>query len=311
MRESTSPDVFVHPALFYASRYEYLAGTVPFIRAGLAAGEPVMVAVPEENLDHIRAALGVDAARVQLHDMGVAGRNPGRILPGVLLAFADAHRDTRVRIVGEPVWAGRTADEYPACAQHEALINAAFTGRPAAILCPYDTGRLDRSWLDDAYRTHPTVRTAGAAFASPHYADPLAVAAGFNLPLPSPPAHAETIAVEFHSLWALRRLVTAQALAAGLAPDRVADVTLAVNELAANTVEHAGATGTLSVWTDDKQLICQLSDNGHIAEPLAGRIPAAPDQDGGRGLFLVNELCDLVRVHTRPGATSIRVHMHR
>ncbi|MGW4460620.1 anti-sigma factor RsbA family regulatory protein [Micromonospora sp. NPDC004704] len=311
MRESTGPGAFVHPALFYANRYEYLAGTVPFIQAGLAAGEPVMVAVPEENLDHIRTALGADAADVQLHDMGVAGRNPGRILPGVLLAFADAHPDRAVRIIGEPLWAGRTADEYPACAQHEALINAAFTGRRATILCPYDTGRLDRNWLDDAYRTHPTVRTATAAWDSPHYADPLVVADGFNLPLPPPPAYAETVVIEFHTLWALRRLVTAQALAAGLAPDRVTDLTLAVNELAANTVEHGGATGTLAVWTDGSQLICQLTDTGHITEPLAGRIPAAPDQDGGRGLVLVNELCDLVRVHTRPGATSIRVHMHR
>ncbi|RKR92526.1 anti-sigma regulatory factor (Ser/Thr protein kinase) [Micromonospora pisi] len=302
---------FVHPALFYANRHEYLAGTIPFVRAGLAAGEPVMVAVPEGNLELIRDALGADAARVQLHDMAVAGRNPGRIIPRVLLAFADAHPDRRVRIIGEPVWAGRTAAEYPACAQHEALINAAFAGRCATILCPYDTGRLDRNWLDDAYRTHPVLRTAADAWDSPHYADPITVADGFNLPLPPSPPHAETLTVDLHALWALRRLVTAQALAAGLAPDRVADLTLAVNELAANTVEHTGAGGTFSVWTTDKQLICQLADTGHISEPLAGRIPAPADQLGGRGLLLVNELCDLVRVHTRPGATTVRVHMYR
>ena len=309
-RKSTSLDPFVHPALFYASRQEYLAGTVPFIRAGLAAGEPVMVAVPEENLDHIRSALGADAATVEFHDMSVAGRNPGRIIPGVLLAFAAAHADSPVRIIGEPVWAGRSAAEYPACAQHEALINAAFVGRRATILCPYDTSRLDQSWLDDAYRTHPTVRSGTAAWDSPHYTDPIAVAAGFNLPLPAAPAHAETIAIEFHALWALRRVVTAQALAAGLSPDRVADLTLAVNELAANTVEHGGATGTLSVWVEGKELICQLTDAGHIVDPLAGRIPPPPERPGGRGLVLVNELCDLVRMHTRPGATTIRVHMH-
>ncbi|MFI6763159.1 anti-sigma factor RsbA family regulatory protein [Micromonospora sp. NPDC050417] len=302
---------FVHPALFYANRHEYLAGTIPFIRAGLAAGEPVMVAVPEGNLDLIRGALGADATRVQLHDMAVAGRNPGRIIPRVLLAFADAHPDHRVRIIGEPVWAGRTAAEYPACAQHEALINTAFVGRWATILCPYDTGRLDRTWLDDAYRTHPVLRTAAGAWDSPHYADPITVADGFNLPLPPPPPLAETLTVDLHALWALRRLVTAQALAAGLAPDRVADLTLAVNELAANTVEHTGGGGTFSVWSTDKQLICQLADTGHITEPLAGRIPAPADQPGGRGLLLVNELCDLVRVHTRPGTTTVRVHMYR
>jgi anti-sigma regulatory factor (Ser/Thr protein kinase) len=306
-------DPFVHPALFYADTDEYLAGTVPFIQAGLAADEPVMVAVPGANLDHIRAALGADAGRVQLHDMSVAGRNPGRIIPGVLLAFAAAHAGKPVRIIGEPIWAGRTAAEYPACAQHEALINAAFTGRHATILCPYDTGRLDPIWLEDAYRTHPVIQSATARWNSPHYADPASVAAGFNRPLPDPPADAQTVSIAFEALGGIRRFMTAHATAAGLSPRRVADLTLAVSELAANTVEHTDGGGTLAVWCEDGQLICQLADTGHIADPLAGRIPVPPQQaTGGRGLVLVNHLCDLVRIHTRPGATTIRLHMdHR
>jgi anti-sigma regulatory factor (Ser/Thr protein kinase) len=305
------PDGFVHPALFYADHEEYLAGTVPFIQAGLAAGEPVMVAVPGDNLDHIRTALGSDADRIQLHDMSVAGRNPGRIIPGVLLAFAAANRGKRVRIIGEPIWAGRTAIEYPACAQHEALINAAFAGRQATILCPYDTSRLDRSWVDDAYRTHPVLQMGATVWESPLYADPVVVAAGFNLPLPAPPAGATTLTIDLPALPAIRRVVTAEAVAAGLPPDRVSDLTLAVNELAANTVKHTAADGTLAIWTDRTRLICQLTDTGHIANPLAGRVPPAAQQPGGRGLVLANQLCDLVRVHTMPGATTIRLHMHR
>jgi anti-sigma regulatory factor (Ser/Thr protein kinase) len=309
----TAAGTFAHPALFYADTAEYLAGTVPYIRAGLDEREPVMVAVPGRNLDHIRTALGPDASRIQLHDMGVAGRNPGRIIPGVLLAFAAAHPDTPVRIIGEPIWAGRSAAEYPACAQHEALINAAFAGRHAAILCPYDTSRLDPSWIEDAWRTHPVVQTATGQRDSPHYGDPATVSDRFNQPLPDPPADAARIGVDFQALWGIRRFVTAQAAAAGLSPDRAADLTLAVSELAANTVEHtSGGDGTLAVWTDGEQLICQFTDTGHITDPLAGRIPVPPQQaTGGRGLVLVNLLCDLVRVHTRPGATTIRIHMHR
>ena len=71
MSEHEAAEPFVHPALFYAGPDEYLAGTVPFIEAGLAAGEPVMVAVPAENLARIRAGLGVDADRVLLHNMQV------------------------------------------------------------------------------------------------------------------------------------------------------------------------------------------------------------------------------------------------
>ncbi|GIF53679.1 hypothetical protein Afe04nite_82180 [Asanoa ferruginea] len=106
------PDRFAHPALFYSGVDQYLAATLPFIRAGLDADEAVLVAAPADNLDLIRRALGDDAGRVELHDMAVPGRNPGRINPQLLLAFTAAHEGQLVRIIGEPIWHGRTASEY-------------------------------------------------------------------------------------------------------------------------------------------------------------------------------------------------------
>jgi len=307
----TSTEGFVHPALLYRGAGDYLAGTVPFIQAGLAAGEPVMVAVPGQNLAQIRSALGADSGRVQLHDMSVAGRNPGRILPAVLLAFAAAHPQQRVRIVGEPIWAGRTEVEYPACAQHEALINAAFADRAATILCPYDLTSLDQNAVDDAYRTHPVLLTATERWDSPHYDDPFAVAATFNLPLPPAPSDAATIAIELKTLGEVRHLVSALATGYGMTADRIVDLVIAVNEVASNTVEHTLNTGTLAVWRENGTMVCQLNDSGHIADPLAGRLPVPPDiPEGGRGLVMVNYLCDLVRIHTGPDGTTIRLHMH-
>ena len=98
---------------------------------------------PAPRLRLLHDALGADAERVQLLDMTVAGRNPGRIIAEVLLATAAAHPDRHVRIIGEPIWPGRSEIEYPACVQHEALINLAFRGRRATILCPYDVAGLD------------------------------------------------------------------------------------------------------------------------------------------------------------------------
>jgi anti-sigma regulatory factor (Ser/Thr protein kinase) len=302
---------FDHPALFYRDAEEYLAGTVPFVTAGVAAGEPVMVAVPGANLDLIRRGLGPAADQVRLYDMADAGRNPGRILPGVLLAFAAAHSGRRVRIVGEPIWPGRTEVEYPACVQHEALINAAFQKRDAAVLCPYDVANLDRRAIDDAYRTHPVIAEAAARRPSPAYVDPALVAAEFNRPLPDPPGHALAMEIDADSLALLRRFVTDHAGAAGLDLDRAMDLAIAVNELATNTLEHGGGDGSLAVWPEDGHLVCQLRDSGHIGDPLAGRIPALADQPRGRGLILVNQVCDLVRIHTTPDGTTVRLQMRR
>src|SRR5262245_32216736 len=298
---------FVHEALLYEDTEEYLAGTVPFVTAALERGEPVAVAVPGPRLEQIRSALGPSARPVVLRAMGQAGRNAGRILPGVLLAFASLYPTQRVWIVGEPIWAGRTDDEYPACAQHEALINAAFAGRDATILCPYDISALDPMWLDDALCTHPVVVTPGRRWASLRYGDPVEVAAGFNEALPDVPVHAFQASIAPDGLAGLRQRVTDEALNAGLSPEKAVDFVLAANELASNTVAHTSGAGTLAVWSDEEYVMCQVNDGGHIDDPLAGRIPVpAASAEGGRGLPLVHHLCYLVRVHTRQGATAIR-----
>jgi len=181
LRQAQPAERFVHPALFYRDTKEYLAGTVPFLLDGLAKGEPVAVAVPAGNLELLRAELGDRVADVHCLDMEQAGRNPGRIIPRVLRAFADSHSGAdRVRIIGEPVWPGRSDAEYPACVQHEALINLAFAGRDVTILCPYDAGRLDDAVLADAHATHPVVVDGGRERASTSYAPDRVVAAAHS-----------------------------------------------------------------------------------------------------------------------------------
>ncbi|MET0236638.1 MAG: sensor histidine kinase [Kibdelosporangium sp.] len=289
-----SADQFVHSPLLYRGTEQYLAGAVPFVTEGLARGEAVAIAVPTAQLDLIRDALGDMAGQVHLIDMKAAGRNPAHIIPGVLRAFADSH-DRPVRIIGEPVWPGRAAIEYPACAQHEALINYAFTGRHVQIRCAYDVGILPTHFLADVERTHP-----GDSY------DPDTVIAKYNEPL-DPPADAEYRCVDAATLSDVRRFTTKYGTQAGLGA-RVDDLVLSIDELAANSIRHGGGTGTVSAWMEAGSVVCQVSDSGHLRNPLAGRIPAPALQIGGRGLLMVNHMADLVRIHTSPQGTSIRVY---
>ncbi|WP_372452054.1 ATP-binding protein [Catellatospora tritici] len=65
-------------------------------------------------------------------------------------------------------------------------------------------------------------------------------------------------------------------------------------------------------WVHRDHLVCRLTDRGHLSDPLTGRVPvSAHAPDGGRGRLLVNQLCDLVRVHTTPVGTSTRIHPQR
>ncbi|WP_033289847.1 anti-sigma factor RsbA family regulatory protein [Amycolatopsis jejuensis] len=295
---------FLHPALFYRGAEGFLSGTVPFVRDGLSVGEPVAVAVPRHHLRLLRAELGTDVARVRLVDMTEAGRNPGRIIPGVLRAFADEHPGRHVRMIGEPLWAGRSSVEYPACVQHEALINRAFDGRWATVLCPYDAEALGASELADAARTHPwLIDGAGEWCASGEYA-PDDVVADYNRELPPPPG-AHRYVVAGHDLGGLRRLAAALARQHGLDEDRAEDVVMTVSELASNSVEHGGGAAVILFGFADGQLICQVRDRGRLADPMAGRLPAPLGQERGRGLLLVNQVADLVRVHRGPAGSTV------
>jgi anti-sigma regulatory factor (Ser/Thr protein kinase) len=309
MSTATPDERFVHPALFYRGPEQYTAGTVPFLAEGLAAGEAVAVAVPGPHLERIRAGLGAGAAEVQFLDMTRVGRNPGRIIPGVLRAFADAHPTRRVRIVGEPIWAGRSAVEYPACVQHEALINAAFQGREVTILCPYDADALKPEVLADARATHPVVIDTGVEQASDAY-DPDRVVARYNQPLAHPPG-AASLSFDADALPEARSFAVREAGRLGLAEDRRQDLMLAVAELTTNSVVHGGGTGTLRVWADGHRIVCEVHDRVRLTDPLAGRRPPARDQLGGRGLMLVHYVTDLVRLHTAPDGTTVRFYLDR
>ena len=298
-----------HDAFFYSTGDEYVAGVLGFVREGLARDEPVLVSVPGWNLDLLRDALTPDeASRVRLRDMTVAGRNPGRIIGSVLTAFVREHPDTRVRIVGEPIWAGRTDEEYPACAEHEALINVACGPLPAYIQCPYDTAGLPASVLTDATRTHPMLATGLDRWTSPTYTDPVMVAASFDSALSPVPPDAEFVVIGPETgARAARVLVHDAGLVYGLDGERLADVRLVVQELAVNTLTHSPGRGILEVWTADDHLVVQVQDGGRISDPLAGRRAPEPP-NVGHGLFVVHQLADLVRIHRESSGTTVRAY---
>jgi anti-sigma regulatory factor (Ser/Thr protein kinase) len=304
-------DPFGHEALLYDDSTQFLAGTTAFLCEGLAVDDALLVVTPERGLSLLRHQLGRLGERVTFLDMTEVGRNPGRILPGVLMAFAASNSDRHVRVVAEAVWNGRSEAEYPACVQHEALVNSAFVGRRVTIRCPYDLSSLDERAITDAERTHPVLVERGRSRASDAY-DAAAAAAEHDQPLPPPPEGVVAHPFEARQLAAMRRLVSRHALDSGLAESAAEDLVLAVNELTTNSVVHAAGGGVLRIWSEEDAVVCEVRDSGTFGDSLAGRIPPTPSTSfSGYGLMMTNMLCDLVRIHTSPEGTAIRVHVRR
>ena len=116
----------------------------------------------------------------------------------------------------------------------------------------------------------------------------------------------------FHlDLAPLREAVRLRARAAGLPPHRVVDLVLAVGEATANTVRHAGGAGILRIWQDKTEIVCEVSDSGRLNDPRAGQLPPPAGTRGGQGLWIIQQTCDQVELHSSDAGTVVRMHMRR
>ncbi len=301
----TTAPTDAHQALFYRDSDEYLDGISEFIEPALERDEPVAIAVPAPKIELLRKRLGRRAARIEMLDMFELGRNPGRIIPAVQLMI-ERHGTRALHYVGEPIWPGRSPDEVREATRHEALINLAWPDAGIRVLCPYDATSLDDHVLEDAHRTHPGVVHGGRLNPSSTYHGP-SVPPECDRPLSDPPPDEHARTFEIGDLRRLRTWVAERAAEAGMDDERRGELVIAVNELATNTVKHAHSHGVLRCWRTPAEVIFQIEDAGYIADPLAGRRRRPPGM-GGLGLWMVNELCDLVEIRTGAAGTAIRVH---
>lgn len=294
-----------HMALFYRDQAERRETLLGLVRASVARGEPAFVVLPGNEARQLGGQIDGRHDGLTWSDSTSVGRNPARIIPE-MRAFVDRHDGRRVLVVGEALWPDRSPAEMREVTRHEALINLAFSRSAATVVCAFDAVRLPPPVIADARRTHPAYLADGRALPTGTQA-PWELPRDCDLPLPPPPAGAETVDYET-DLAPVRRLVERHAGHTTLGADRAADLVLAASELAANTLGHTKWGGTFWIWHDDAEIVCQTDDRGQITDPLAGRVRHGPGRRG-HGLYLVNHVCDLVEVRTGTAGTSIRLHM--
>jgi anti-sigma regulatory factor (Ser/Thr protein kinase) len=301
-----------HEALLYANDDEFMHGTLGFIGDAAAAEEPILVLLDAVKIDMLRRELPGERSRLAFADMAEIGTNPARIIPAWQEFVAHHSRPgRRVRGIGEPIWASHSSAELVECQRHEALLNVAFAAADFWLLCPYDTAVLDAAVLEEAERNHPYVRTAGIPALSSTFPGVDVLAAPFAQPLPEPPARVTELRFDAEAISEVRRLVASHATSAGLAAQRVADLALAAHELAANSIRHGGGRGTLRIWTEADEILCEVLDQGCFTDPLLDRTRPSSTAEGSRGLWLANQLCELVQLRSFEAGTAIRLHMRR
>ncbi|MFE7077520.1 anti-sigma factor RsbA family regulatory protein [Streptomyces sp. NPDC057620] len=313
---------FVHQALCYGSDADFLDGAATFALDGLHADDTVLAVLTPRNIGLLGRALGPRSCAVEFVRADDWYGCPSRTL-GRYHAYCAEHgtggvgRPSRVRIIGEPVWPGRTEFETREWMRYESLLNVAFAGTGHWILCPYDTRVLPAVVVRSATRTHPELALgAGESTVSGRYADPADFCAECDAAAPAalPAGHDDIPFGRDRSAHA-RDALRSYARDLGVPEQRTHDMVAAVHEVMVNSVRHGGGRGVLRLRNDVEYVICEVTDIGTArqipAPPFPGHLPPDRRAERGHGMWVVRQLSDLLTETFDPRGSIVRLYFKR
>lgn len=290
-------DGFHHQALLYATATEFVASAVPVIEGALAADEPVLVVTDSVKLDLLRDHLGSVSSGVAWKDMRGIGGNPARIIP-IWRRFVATHASRgRLWGIGEPVWPGRTPEELEEAQEHERLLNVAFAGGPPfTLLCPYDTANLAPAVVRDIVRSHP--------FAPGDTSPQQGLG---DAPFPAPVGAPLGIDLDGDVSGSIRAFLAEHAPA--VTDARAADLGVSVVAVAVH-MGRPDARARFRLWVEPGGVVAEITGLVVPDDVLVGREWPPAREGAARGLWLANQLCDLVRLRVTPAGGAVRLHLH-
>ena len=303
-----APAPATHSVLVYDGPEQFAREVGGFLRDGLVRGHRALVIAPPDRIERLRAHLGADAERVTFVDDGI-GYAPQWNCYRVLLDFAARAPGVRCCVVAEQRLATRVPAELVDYRRLEAAINLVFAAHPVDLLCPYDGAGLTEDLLEIGLHHHGVLLEDGDPCANDRFHDPLASLTALATVVP-PPAGAATLeCTQPADVAAARRLVRVSGVAAGLDPDTVDDVSLAVTEVLTNALVHGAPPARLHLYDAGATWVCHVHDGGRgPLDPLAGLLPPSEPADHGYGLWLARQLCTAVDVGADGTGTHVRLH---
>ncbi|MEU4210700.1 MEDS domain-containing protein [Streptomyces sp. NPDC026206] len=303
---------FGHHACLYGTDAEFLAMAVPFVRDGLAAGEPVLAATTPANIELLRGALGERAHALDTAETAYFGRRPVERISAFLRYHAHRARPgLRTRMIAEPVWGGKSARQVAEWKRMESGLNVLLAGLPVWMICPYDTRTVPGDVALAACATHPARLDGQRLIPCAAYADPGAYAATVALPPAPVPADAARTGPTA-SLARVRGFAHERAVAAGLSDERLALAVLAVCEAAGYLLAADRARIAVRAWEEPgvlayELLRAQAADAG--VPVFAGFCPPGEAAGAEDGLWLARSLSESLELRSRGPLTRLTLRI--
>lgn len=282
---------FLHQAGFYDGEAGLLPLVVPFVEAGLAAGEPAVIALGGPHAEMAREALAPTSGVTFLSE---AYGRPAAVVAVLLDALrAHAHNSSgRLRVVGELPAGSLSRAAWSPWARYEAAVNHLFAPFDATTMCAYDTAATPAEILADVAATHPRVADDGGP--NSHYQDPSTFLRTRNAPADPLQSTSPDVELTDPDPAAARSAVRDVAPRGAIAAEVVEDLVLGVSEAVANAHLHGRPPVLLRVWARPDRMLAVVSDTGPgPASPFAGLVPLELGT-GGRGLWITHRICGQV-----------------
>jgi transcriptional regulator with XRE-family HTH domain len=177
-REGGARPMLEHHALLHASDDEFVQRAGPFLAEGVERSEATLAVTTPARIELLRDRLGAGASEVAFSEARSWYTTPTAAL-AAYREFIDEKLGSGagwVRILGEPVWSGRSDAEVALWARYESLLNLEFAALPVTVACPYDTAALPPGIVRQAHATHRHTCADGDIAPSPDYVEPSAFA---------------------------------------------------------------------------------------------------------------------------------------
>ena len=300
---------FTHQALLFARDQRFRSVAGGRLRAAVASGRPAVLAVaPHRSALLLDSLPPVVARSIEVVDRDTLYDAPGRML-AALHRTALTHAPSRVTVVAEPPPVRGPDPAAQEWQRLEAVLATALEETALDLLCVHDTRTLGPGTLAGVHATHPVLIGEHGAAANHAYLGPAAHAQRPTVPEPLPvagPVHRAEIG---QSLPRLRRDLTDLGAALRLPAAQVDGLVVAVNELAANVLEHGAGKGGVALWRSHDRWVCEVFDEaGLLTDPLAGYRPADGVRPRGYGLWITRQTCDYVEICGDADGTLVRLH---
>ena len=280
-----------HEVGFYHSDLEFRALIVPFVEAGIAAGQPVIIGYDERKATLLRSWLSDPAAVTFISDNSLYA-TPAKAIASYWKMFEQhtAAGATQIRIAGDVPHEGN-GGRFTGWDCYESAANTVWDRFPVWARCLYDTTTAAAHVLDSAARTHPrTITPAGHTHPNHTYQH-----AEHFQPLPATPDPLEPTAPALEltdpSPAQIRRAITS--IGHGHIPaSQLQDLEIAASEAVSNAWQHGHPPITAQIRARANRILVHVHDTGPgPANPHVGLTPAWANHEYRQsGLWLVHML---------------------